>query len=69
MSIIIGNDVVVQGFEEDAASLPLPTDAETKFSTSTGKFPAPLQDNPPQHPSRLEAARAFALKCAQFPKA
>jgi len=39
--------------------------------SSTGKFPAPLSDheNPPQHPSRLEAARAYLIEGSRFPKA
>jgi hypothetical protein len=39
--------------------------------SSTGKYPQPLgeNDNPPQHPSRIEAARAHLIKGSRFPKA
>lgn len=40
----------------------------TVLNSPTGKFPAPLQDNPPENPLRVEAMRVHALKCAQFPK-
>lgn len=38
------------------------------LNSPTGKFPAPLQDNPPENPLRVEAMRVHAIKCAQFPK-
>lgn len=59
--------------------IPFPGDVEpilsrpeadaVNVSSPTGKYPAPLQDNPSQHPSRYEAARAFAIKMAEHPKA
>jgi hypothetical protein len=68
--IIVDKDFPVQGFGQPLEPTPsVMTNDEVKVLNSpTGKYPAPLQDNPPQHPSRYEAARALAIKNAQFPK-
>lgn len=69
--ILIGKDFVVQGFGAPLEPTPsIMTNAEVKvIGSPTGKYPAPLQNNPPQHPSRYEAARVLAVKNAQHPKA
>jgi hypothetical protein len=67
--IIVDKDFPVQGFGQPLEPTAMTAAETVVLNSPTGKYPRPLEETPAQHPSRYEAARAHAIKCAQFPKA